>query len=166
MIGCAPTIKINIRFTPFYFVLYSVCTIFAVEITDWKERDGQMARHNEIGKWGEEVAADYLRRKGYVIRERDWRSGRRDIDIIAVTPDGITVVFVEVKTRSTDDVASPEDAVDGAKIRNLCHAADDYVKMHNVVEELRFDIVSVVGTNGGAVEVEHMEDAFNPLLIF
>lgn len=67
-----------------------------------------MARHNDMGKWGENVAADYLRRNGYVIRERDWRSGKRDIDIIAVTPDGITVVFVEVKTRLPDSVISPE----------------------------------------------------------
>lgn len=109
-----------------------------------------MARHNDMGKWGENVAADYLRRNGYVIRERDWRSGKRDIDIIAVTPDGITVVFVEVKTRLPDSVISPEEAVGKAKIRNLCVAADNYVKMHEVDEELRFDIITVTGTQGGA----------------
>lgn len=109
-----------------------------------------MARHNDMGKWGENVAADYLRRNGYVIRERDWRSGKRDIDIIAVTPDGITVVFVEVKTRLPDSVILPEEAVDKAKIRNICVAADNYVKMHEVDEELRFDIITVTGTQGGA----------------
>lgn len=56
-----------------------------------------MASHNELGKWGEDVAADYLLRQGYTILERDWKSGHRDLDIIAL--DGDTVVFVEVKTR-------------------------------------------------------------------
>ena len=93
-----------------------------------------MARHNEMGKWGEDVAAAYMRQKGYVIRERDWRSGKRDIDIIALTPDSLTVVFVEVKTRLPDSATAPEDAVDAVKIRNLCVAADNYVKMHGVEE--------------------------------
>ena len=42
-----------------------------------------MAAHNELGKWGEDLAADYLQRKGYTIIERDWKSGRRDLDIVA-----------------------------------------------------------------------------------
>lgn len=124
-----------------------------------------MARHNEMGKWGEDVAAAYLRQKGYVIRERDWRSGKRDIDIIAQTPDSLTVVFVEVKTRLPDSAMAPEEAVDAVKIRNLCVAADNYVKMYGVEEELRFDIITVVGTRGCEPRIEHIEDAFNPLLI-
>lgn len=124
-----------------------------------------MARHNEMGKWGEDVAAAYLRQKGYVIHERDWRSGKRDIDIIALTPDSLTVVFVEVKTRLPDSAMAPEEAVDAVKIRNLCVAADNYVKMYGVEEELRFDIITVVGTRGCEPRIEHIEDAFNPLLI-
>ena len=124
-----------------------------------------MAGHNEMGKWGEDVAAAYLRQKGYVIRERDWRSGKRDIDIIALTSDSLTVVFVEVKTRLPDSATAPEDAVDAVKIRNLCVAADNYVKMYGVEEELRFDIITVVGTRGCEPRIEHIEDAFNPLLI-
>ena len=46
-----------------------------------------MAKHNNTGKWGEDLAADYLREKGYEIIERDWRDGHRDIDIIARSPD-------------------------------------------------------------------------------
>jgi len=125
-----------------------------------------MARHNELGKWGEETAAKYLTERGYVIRERDWRSGHRDIDIIATTPDGITVAFVEVKTRTTDVITDPEDAIDEKKIRNLCYAANDYVKMHDVVEELRFDIITIVGTRESGATIDHIEDAFNPLLLF
>lgn len=77
-------------------------------------------------------------------------------------PDG---GFVEVKTRLPDSAAAPEDAVDAMKIRNLCVAADNYVKMHEVDEELRFDIITVVGTKGCEPRIEHIEDAFNPLLI-
>ena len=52
-----------------------------------------MAAHNELGQWGENLAAEYLCSKGYVIIDRDWRSGHRDLDIIA--EDGDVVVFVE-----------------------------------------------------------------------
>ena len=62
-----------------------------------------MAEHNDLGKWGEQVAVDYLQRKGYEILERDWKSGHRDLDIIAL--DGDTIVFVEVKTRRSGSFA-------------------------------------------------------------
>ena len=63
-----------------------------------------MAEHNDLGKWGEEYAAVYLQKQGYVILDRDWRYGRSksDIDIICKTPDMRIVVFVEVKTRATE----------------------------------------------------------------
>ena len=67
-----------------------------------------MAQHNELGKWGENMAAQYLIDKGYAIRHRDWKSGRRDIDIVAVTPDGSTLAFVEVKTRRDRLFSEPE----------------------------------------------------------
>ena len=91
-----------------------------------------MAAHNELGKWGEETATQLLRDKGYTIVDRDWRSGHRDIDIIARTPDGATLVFVEVKTRTKDDVTRPTDAVDMKKIKNIAHAANHYVKKNNI----------------------------------
>ena len=127
-----------------------------------------MAEHNDFGKWGEDYAAEYLRKKGYIIMERDWTFGRskRDIDIICKTSDMTTVVFVEVKARANDDVTSPEDAVDIRKMRHLMVAADEYVKSHDISEELRFDIVTIVGKkNSKQITVTHIEDAFNPLLI-
>ena len=125
-----------------------------------------MALHNELGKWGEEYAAAYLRRQGYEILERDWRIGHRDIDIIARTPDNTTVVFVEVKTRTSDVVTKPEDAIDIRKIRNIATAANAYVKMMNVVEELRFDVVTIVGASRETAELEHIADAFNPCMAY
>ena len=56
-----------------------------------------MAAHNDLGKWGEDLAADYLRDKGYVIIDRDWKSGHHDLDIVAKEDE--TLVIVEVKTR-------------------------------------------------------------------
>lgn len=61
-----------------------------------------MAEHNELGKWGEDEAARFLQRKGFSILERDWRVGKRDLDIIALKEDGKLLVFVEVKTRRND----------------------------------------------------------------
>ena len=124
-----------------------------------------MARHNELGKAGEDFAASYLEHAGYSIIERDWRQGSRDIDIVARTEDGTTVVFVEVKTRSSDAIVRPEDAVDARKIRNLGRAADAYVKERAIWNELRFDLINIVGTAPENFKLEHIIDAFNPLLV-
>ena len=61
-----------------------------------------MAKHNELGKWGEDFAAEYLKEQGYFIRDRDWHCGKRDIDLVAISADLTTIVFVEVKTRTSD----------------------------------------------------------------
>lgn len=122
-----------------------------------------MAEHNEVGKWGEEIAVKYLHKRGYTIRECDWRSGHRDIDIIAISPDQRFVVFIEVKTRTTDDVAAPEDAIDSRKIKNLGYAANAYVKLNQIVLDLRFDIITIVGNNQSEPLIDHIEDAFNPM---
>ena len=124
-----------------------------------------MARHNELGKAGEDFAASYLEHAGYGIIERDWRQGSRDIDIVARTEDGTTEVFVEVKTRSSDAIVRPEDAVDARKIRNLGRAADAYVKERAIWDELRFDLINIVGTAPENFKLEHIIDAFNPLLV-
>ena len=124
-----------------------------------------MAEHNELGKWGEDEAALYLEDEGYVIIDRDWKIGKRDLDILALSPDGKTLAVVEVKTRSGDDYQRPEEAVDGRKMRNLAIAANAYVKEHQVDKELRFDIISVVGVGHQVEHLEHLKDAFNPMLI-
>ena len=117
-----------------------------------------MAAHNELGIWGEQCAEEYLRRKGYVILERDWKSGHRDLDIIAL--DGAVLVFVEVKTRRNRMFTDPETAVDYRKIRILKLAAKHYIKYRHYNGDCRFDIVSVIGQNGQLEEIEHIEEAF------
>lgn len=115
-----------------------------------------MASHNVLGKWGEELAAEYLQRKGYSIIDRDWKSGRRDIDIVATDDD--TVVFVEVKTRHDSLFGPPEESVDYRKRENLRLAINHYVKCHNVSLPIRFDIISIIGSLGHETEIEHFED--------
>ena len=117
-----------------------------------------MAEHNDLGKWGEDLAAGYLQRKGYVILERDWKSGHRDLDIIAL--DGDVVVFVEVKTRRNQMFTDPVDAVGYQKIRNLQQAANHYVKYRRIDLDIRFDIITVVGTPDMEPDISHIEDAF------
>ena len=85
-----------------------------------------MASHNDLGTWGEQEATDFLLQKGYTILERDWKSGHRDIDIIAQKGD--VLVFVEVKTRRNRLFTNPEEAIDYMKLRNLRAAINHYVK--------------------------------------
>lgn len=124
-----------------------------------------MAEHNDLGKWGEDEAALYYEDRGYEILERDWKVGKRDIDLIALTEDKDTLVFVEVKTRQNNDLQEPEEAVDVKKLRNLAIAANAYVKLHGLDMDVRFDIISVIGKCSCVESIECFEDAFNPLLI-
>lgn len=120
-----------------------------------------MAAHNDLGKWGEQQAAEYLQSKGYRVCHRNWRFGHRDLDITALTPDGDTLVIVEVKTRSRNDFSVPEASVDWRKMRNLAVAANAYVRRYQLSCDIRFDIVSVVGDANGA-DIDHIEHAFMP----
>uniref|UniRef100_UPI00402639B7 YraN family protein n=1 Tax=Prevotella sp. TaxID=59823 RepID=UPI00402639B7 len=124
-----------------------------------------MAEHNDLGKWGEDEAALYYEDRGYEILERDWKVGKRDIDLIALTEDKDTLVFVEVKTRQNNDLQEPEEAVDVKKMRNLAIVANAYVKLHGLDMDVRFDIISVIGKCSCVESIECFEDAFNPLLI-
>jgi putative endonuclease len=121
-----------------------------------------MAAHNDLGKWGEQKAAEYLQKKGYSICHRNWRLGHRDLDITAITPDGDTLAIVEVKTRSNVDFAQPEEAVDWRKRRNLAVAANAYVKRYQMQCNVRFDIISIVVAPDGSADIDHMENAFMP----
>ena len=120
-----------------------------------------MARHNEMGKWGEQMAAEYLERKGFRIMWRDWRDGHRDIDIVGIDADNL--VIVEVKTRRNNDFMEPEQAVDLKKIRSICAAADKLVRTCGIDMPVRFDIVTVTGTPDGECDIRHTEDAFLPM---
>ena len=124
-----------------------------------------MAEHNELGKWGEDDPASYLEDEGYAIIDRDWKIGRRDLDIVAMSPDGDTLVIVEVKTRTEEEYQKPEEAVDKRKMRNLAVAANAYAKECKIDKNMRFDIISIIGKGHQVENLEHLKDAFNPMLI-
>lgn len=123
-----------------------------------------MAEHNQLGKWGEDEAARYLEKKGYTILERNWKMGHRDLDIVALSEEECLVV-VEVKTRSSEDLLEACLAVNVRKMRNVALAANAYVKSKDISREIRFDIVTVIGNHSHVENIEHIIDAFNPMLI-
>lgn len=118
-----------------------------------------MAQHNEIGQKGEALAVEQLRKKGYSILAENWRSGRNELDIVARIAD--TVVFVEVKTRSTAFFGDPSEAVSAAKQKRIIQAANDYLEACGLEFEARFDVISVI-IHGGRITIDHMEGAFFP----
>lgn len=122
-----------------------------------------MAAHNDLGKWGEHKAEEFLRTRGYRVVERNWRYGHRDIDIVAAKDD--VLVIVEVKTRRNNLFTEPEDAVDWQKIRSLSVAANAFVKRYRIDMEVRFDVITVIGDIEGECQINHIEDAFLPIPI-
>ena len=110
-----------------------------------------------LGKQGEELALEHLRKKGYTLLEKNWRFRHKEVDIIA--RDGADLVFVEVKTRSSDYFGSPEEAVDGRKQRFLSDAAEAYIRIRNLDTNIRFDVVSII-LKPGYRSVDHIEGAF------
>ncbi len=120
-----------------------------------------MAKHYDLGKKGEEIAASHLVKQGYIIKERNWRFGKDEIDIIAEYDNFLVVV--EVKTRSTNYYGNPEEAVDEQKQHFLTRAANEYVLQKEIDLEVRFDIFSIV-IESGKQAINHIEDAFYPTL--
>ena len=112
---------------------------------------------HELGKRGEDLAVEYLIKLGYQILERNWRSGHKEIDIIAMKGD--TLVAVEVKTRKSNTFGEPDIAVGVMKQRMLAWAADAYVRYRNLDVEVRFDVISIIINEQGE-HLEHIEDAF------
>ena len=120
-------------------------------------------RRLPLGRRGENAAARYLRRLGYVIVARGHRGLIGEIDLVAV--DGRTLVFIEVKTRTSQDAGHPADAVDEKKQRRLTRLALSYLKRHDLLENpARFDVVAVTWpNNGNRPVIEHFQNAFEPV---
>jgi putative endonuclease len=116
-----------------------------------------MARHNETGKKGEDLAAEYLQKQGYTVLERNYRFGRYEIDIIA--QQGKFLVFVEVKSKTNTSFGLPADEVTAKKAAQVTEAALEYIHQNQWKQEIRFDIVSVI-FGGGTFNLEHITDAF------
>jgi putative endonuclease len=117
-----------------------------------------MSKHNETGINGENIAANFLLKSDYIILHRNWRHGKKEIDVIAQKGD--LLVFIEIKTRTSFDFGFPEEAVTLKKQSYLKAAAEVFLENNPQFLKSRFDIVSVLLDRGAVKEIVHFEDAF------
>ena len=115
-----------------------------------------MTDKQDIGNFGEDAAAEYLKEKGYNVIQRNFRCKTGEIDIICVK-DGCTV-FVEVKTRKNSLYGSAAEFVNYSKQVKIKRAAMYFIK--NADADMRFDIIEVYHKGGKITEINHIEDAF------
>lgn len=117
-----------------------------------------MLEKSEVGKLGEQLACDFLIKRGYKILARNWRSLRwGELDIVARDKD--CLVFVEVKTRSPGSLGQPFESVNYFKVKSLLRSAQNY-KLQNPAtpEQMRMDVVSIV--LGTPPEIEYFENVY------
>jgi putative endonuclease len=119
-----------------------------------------MPEHLRTGRRGEEEAYFYLRRQGYVMVSRNYRSPRSRSELDLVGWDGEVLCFIEVKTRTTRDVQPAEAAVDQEKRRDLSRVAREFLRKIRGSPPFRFDIVSIYFEPGVPPRVELFRDAF------
>ena len=118
-----------------------------------------MATHNDLGNEGEELAVGHLVQNGWKILERNWRFGREELDIIAQKDDVLSIV--EVKTRFSNFLGEPYEAVSKSKQKSIIRAANHFVEKNDLDLEVQFDIISIV-LNKNQQKITHIEEAFSP----
>jgi putative endonuclease len=123
------------------------------------ERGG--AEHLRTGRKGEDVAYYFLRRQGYTMIARNWRTKGRKGEIDLIGWENKTLCFIEVKTRSTHGVVPAEAAVDRAKQFELRRMAELFLRNQRPHPQSRFDVVSIYLAPGAAPEIELFKDAFS-----
>lgn len=124
-------------------------------IRRWQRLRRGVRRWFSVGARGERYAARYLRRRGYVVLTRNWRSGRHELDIVALR--GRVLVIIEVKTRSEGAWVGGMASVDERKRGALRAATRKFVRrMHPPPEALQFDVVEVWLCNSGGFRVSHL----------
>jgi len=119
-----------------------------------------VAAHLTLGKKGENLAVKFLLDEHYKILERNYKSEKYEIDIIAFK-DGL-LVFVEVKTRATDKFGEPEESVGYRKENHIAEAAEYFMDHYEEdFTDVRYDIISII-LNESTTLIKHIEDAFSP----
>ena len=116
----------------------------------------------EIGDKGEEIAVAFLKKKGYKILNRNWRTGKLEIDIIAQLKD--LIIFIEVKTRARKDFELPSDLFTIGQQKRIVSASHDYLLSNDIDLEARFDLIIIVLDNPNSEIIEHIEEAYYPTL--
>jgi len=111
-----------------------------------------------LGVWGEDQATAFLKRNGYRLIERNYRTPVGEIDIIATTRQHL--VFVEVKTRRGTAFGAPQDAVGLRKQQQIIRTAQWYLQRHKTKLQPRFDVVAILCQSDGTAQITHLDDAF------
>lgn len=119
------------------------------------KKDSDYKSKIETGKKYEKLAALYYEQLGYTILEMNWRTGRKEVDLIVCK--NKEIIFVEVKSSASTKFGHPSERVDKRKIANLTEAANQYIISRKIDHiDLRFDVVTF--TKG---QLEHFPNAFN-----
>jgi putative endonuclease len=113
----------------------------------------------EKGSAAEEIAVDYLVQNGYEILDQNWYNQHHELDIIA-RKNGVVAV-VEVKSLASNYMREPYQSVNRNKQRMIISATNAYIRKHNINDDIRFDIISII-MNRTDPKVEHIENAFYP----
>jgi putative endonuclease len=119
-----------------------------------------MTSQRDFGDKGEQLAKAHLEKSGYEIMDLNWTFGKAEIDIIAYF--NSQIIFVEVKTRSSNQFGNPEDFVIIPKQSQMAYAAEEYIHVMGHQGEVRFDVISILFNKKGEHTLNHIEDAFWP----
>jgi putative endonuclease len=113
------------------------------------------AHNRKVGQWGEQAAERYLSERQYQILEKNARTARGEIDLVAQLGD--VTVFVEVKARTTRSFGLPEEAITPRKLAHMLAAAALYAAEHEI-DHWQLDVIAVEGIPGVTPRIEHFEN--------
>ena len=117
-------------------------------------------RRQRIGRWGEQIAADYLVKKGFTMLARNVHTPYGEIDLLC--QQGGQIVFVEVKTRTSQAFGYPEDSITPRKQAHMLSAAAHYLQEHEIDGDWQFDVIAVEGSPGGKhPRITHFENVLS-----
>ncbi|MBA4198219.1 MAG: YraN family protein [Chitinophaga sp.] len=116
-----------------------------------------MNNNKDKGNKGENMASEYLLKKGFAILHRNWRHKQREIDIIAAKNN--TLHFIEVKTRTNKAFGLPEESISQYKMNALKKAAEEFLLQHVEWRQIQFDVIAI-NLNKEAAEIFMIEDVF------
>lgn len=117
-----------------------------------------MATHNETGKKGESLAADWLKKSGFTLLHHNWRHSHYEIDIIASRANMLH--FIEVKTRRSNRFGYPEESVSDRKMENLMQAADEFLHQYPEWKKVQYDVLAITIIKNEEADFFLIEDVY------
>lgn len=125
------------------------------------ERSSKLTPRAQTGAWGEAIAAQHLAKQGYTIRDRNWRSGHGELDIVAERNGEI--VFVEVRTRHSEAYGAPEETLRAHKQATLIKTAQAWLDQHNLSDaQWRIDVIAIdLDQRHRVTRLDHIECAIS-----